>query len=239
LPRNGGERIGYGRGRARFGEMTLPAGPGPHPVAVVLHGGFWKRIYDRRLMWGVSEDLARRGFIAWNVEYRRVGWIGSGGWPGTCEDVTAAVEFLRHFDNVDLKRVVAVGHSAGGHLAAWLAGTNDQREVKIKAACAQAGVVDFEAGDADPRCSQNIRNFLGGADPADVPDADPARMDIKVPVLCVHGRDDGIVPVAVSEAFVEKQPLAELRVFGGEDHMGHIHAANRMWQAAAQWLTAV
>jgi dipeptidyl aminopeptidase/acylaminoacyl peptidase len=195
-------------------------------------------MYDRRLMWAVSQDMTRRGFAAWNVEFRRVGWVGTGGWPNTCEDVTEAVEHLQHFDGLDLKRVVAVGHSAGGHLAAWLAATNGNRKVRLRAACAQAGVVDFLTADTDQRCSQNIRRFLGG-DPQDFPQADPARMDIKIPVLCVHGRDDAIVPLRVSEAFVNVQPLAELQAFLGEDHMGHIHPENRMWQAAAEWLTAV
>ena len=68
----------------------------------------------------LARDLAARGFAAWNIEYRRVGQEG-GGWPGTLEDVAAAADAVPGLDGVDPSRVVTVGHSAGGHLALWLA----------------------------------------------------------------------------------------------------------------------
>ncbi len=104
-------------------ELHLPSGPGPHPVAIVLHGGSWRAGYDRRVMRPVCRDLVRRGWGAWNVEYRRMGGGQGGGWPATFEDVAAAVDALAGCDErVDLERVVLLGHSAGGHLALWAAG---------------------------------------------------------------------------------------------------------------------
>ena len=102
---------------------TCRAAPGPFPVAVVLHGGSWRAGYDRRVMRPVCRDLVRRGWAAWNVEYRRVGGGQDGGWPVTFEDVAAGIDALSGADSrLDLGRVVLLGHSAGGHLALWAAG---------------------------------------------------------------------------------------------------------------------
>ena len=114
----------YGPGPAQVGELWVPDGAGPHPVAVLLHGGFWRASYDHTLMEPLAADLVGQGWAAWNVEYRRVGMTG-GGWPGTFDDVAAAVDLLarlgREAPGLDLGRVVPIGHSAGGHLALWCA----------------------------------------------------------------------------------------------------------------------
>ena len=108
----------YDSGPSQLGELFLPSGAGPHPVAVVLHGGYWRARYDRSLMTNVCVDLAAHGLAAWNLEYRRVG--GGGGWPETFLDVAAGVDPLAQLDApLDLGRVLAVGHSAGGQLALW------------------------------------------------------------------------------------------------------------------------
>ncbi|GIH14738.1 alpha/beta hydrolase [Rugosimonospora africana] len=96
----------------------------PAPVVVLVHGGYWRDRYRLDLMHAMAADLASRGFAVWNVEYRRVGSPG-GGWPGTFLDVAAAFDALadlagRH--RLDLSRIAAVGHSAGGHLALWACG---------------------------------------------------------------------------------------------------------------------
>ena len=113
----------YGPGADRFGELWRPAGDGPWPVVVLLHGGFWRAQRTLELMRPLAADLAGRGFAAWNLEYRRVGQPG-GGWPGTCEDVAAGLDHLARLagrEPLDLDRLVVAGHSAGGHLALWSA----------------------------------------------------------------------------------------------------------------------
>ncbi len=145
------ERHPYGTARSQYGELFLPAGRGPWPVAVVLHGGFWRAQYGRRLMRPLCADLAARGWAAFNVEYRRLGRLSGGGFPRTLDDVAAAVDHLADLPPhkrcqppfmFDLARVVAIGHSAGGQLAAWLA-TRDAPRVPVTAVVAQAGVVDL------------------------------------------------------------------------------------------------
>ena len=113
-------QIAYGDHPDQVGNLHLPLGEGPWPTVVLVHGGFWKWGWDRTLMTRLAHDLANRGFAVWNIEYRRVGQEG-GGWPGTFEDVAAAVDGIAGLDGVDAGRVVTIGHSAGGHLALWLA----------------------------------------------------------------------------------------------------------------------
>src|SRR5579872_3790642 len=116
-------RLAYGTEKLHFGELHLPATAGLHPVAIVIHGGFWHIPYDYTLMTGLADDLAARGIAAWNIEYRRIG-DPNGGWPNTLLDVASAADFVRVIAEryqLDLQRVVPIGHSAGGHLALWLA----------------------------------------------------------------------------------------------------------------------
>ena len=128
---DGAARIAYGSDPLQFGELRLPATKGPHPVAIVVHGGCWlnqlgtmdKRAVAMDNMRPVAAALADIGVATWNVEYRRLGDSG-GGWPGTFRDVAQAADFVRTLAReqaLDLSRVISVGHSAGGHLAVWLA----------------------------------------------------------------------------------------------------------------------
>ena len=108
----------------------VPDGAGPHPVAVLFHGGFWYHAWERDLMDGLALDLARRGIAAWNVEYRRVG--AGGGWPATGEDAARAADHLLALAPVyelDLGRVAVLGHSAGAQLALWVAARGRRGEV--------------------------------------------------------------------------------------------------------------
>lgn len=116
--------IAYGVAPQQVGDLRKPAGTGPFPVAVVIHGGCWRADFDNRLSTSAfAEALGKRGFATWNIEYRRLGDAG-GGWPGTFEDIGAAVDKLSGIaaeHRLDLSRVVIVGHSAGAHLALWAA----------------------------------------------------------------------------------------------------------------------
>ena len=117
-----GQQLAYGENPAQFGELRLPAGPGPHPVAVMIHGGCWLQDYDLAYFRHIAQAAADLGWASWNIEYRRVG--GDGGWPQTFEDVADAIDHLRVLaasQPIALDQVIAVGHSAGAQLALWAA----------------------------------------------------------------------------------------------------------------------
>jgi dipeptidyl aminopeptidase/acylaminoacyl peptidase len=218
-----------------MGELWLPHGGGPHPVAVLIHGGFWRARYGRDLEHALARDLMARGWAAWNVEYRRLG--DGGGWPHTFDDVAAAIEALP----VDAPRVVAIGHSAGGQLAAWAA-----TRVPLDGVVSQAGALDlhelFRLGTSD----HVVRSLLGGA-PDEVPErydaASPARrLPLGVPTLLVHGALDGDVPPHVSREFAAAARAAgdECTLVEVEDegHYEHLEPGSRCWEAVVEWLTS-
>lgn len=118
------QRIQVGSDSLQFADLWLPDGDGPHPVAIVIHGGCWLSTYPGVVLTNpIAEALAEEGLAVWNIEYRRLGNHG-GGYPGTFLDVANAADHLREIANdfdLDLERIISSGHSAGGHLATWLA----------------------------------------------------------------------------------------------------------------------
>lgn len=233
------ERHRYGPHRCHRADLHVPRGPGPHPVTVTIHGGYWRARYGRRLMRAVAADLARRGHAAWNIEYRRLGRAQGGGWPATFDDVAAAVDHLAELgdDRLDLSSVTAIGHSAGGQLALWAAARVSPR-VGIQRVAAQAAPSDLAAADA-------ARELLGGG-PSEVPEryaaADPMRLlPLPVPVLMIHGSDDETVAVTRSRDYVEAAQRAggevELVELASAGHRAHIDPRTEAWRAVARWVT--
>ena len=198
-------RYTYGAHPSQYAEVTLPAGPNPAPVVVVIHGGYWSASYGAELGRPLAADLVGRGFAAVNVEYRRVG--DGGGWPETGQDIAAAVDALRaRSTGMDLNRVVALGHSAGGQLAGWLAARRGGA-VALTGVVLQAGVLDLVRGSAEGLGGGAIDAYLGGS-PTEKPDAyaqaSPiALLPLGVPSICVHGTSDTLVPLRQSQDFVE------------------------------------
>jgi acetyl esterase/lipase len=196
---------------------------------VLIHGGFWRDRYDLTLMDALCADLAARGWAAWNIEYRRLG--NGGGVPQTLDDVSAAIDLLAELD-VDRSRVVTIGHSAGGHLAAWAA-TRENPRVAVTGVVSQAGVLDLRRAEELNLSDGVARQFLGGQ-PSEL--ASPIeRLPLGVPALLTHGGRDDIVPVEISEAFAQASG-ATLIVEPDEDHFGHLDPGNPLWKAVIGWL---
>ena len=154
-------RVVYGPEPLQFGDLRLPAGAGPHPVVMMIHGGYWQAIYNLTHAGHLCVDLAAHGIATWNVEYRRIGDPG-GGWPGAFDDVRLALthlSVLRAQYPLDLSRVVVMGHSAGGHLALLCA---REAAVPVRAVVSLSGVVDLRATDRQGDDNGLITRMLGG-----------------------------------------------------------------------------
>lgn len=253
------QTLRYGEDQSQFVELTLPVSASrPLPVAVVIHGGFWRSAYALDLGRPLAATLPDRGWAALNIEYRRVG--NGGGYPATLDDVAAAIDLLAVAGlaaarekglDLDLTRVVTIGHSAGGHLAAWAASRPGQDPgspgagpaVAVSGVVSQAGVLDLRASARDGLGADAAQAFLGG-DPDTVPErydeASPIqRLPLGVPTLCVHASADGNVPISQSERFVEAAETAgddaELSTVDG-DHFVVIEPRDRSWALVLDWL---
>ena len=236
------ERHAYGTDPAQFGELSRPTGASRGTV-VVVHGGFWRARYDLSLGRPLAADLVARGHTVWNLEYRRVG--NGGGWPTTFADVAAGIDKLLDLD-VDTAAVVAVGHSAGGHLATWVAGRGKlapgapgaRPRVQVTGVVSQAGVLDLVSCARDGVGGTAAIDLMGGH-PHEVPEryrlGDPlAAVPLTAPVLCVHARGDDSVPFSQSVDYVAAASragaTARLHEVPG-DHFTVIDPSGTAWQA--------
>lgn len=212
------ERHSYGDHPDQYADLTLPHGD-PRGVAVLVHGGFWKPEYGIEYARPLVPSLVDAGWATWAIEYRR----GTGA-ADTLADVRAAVDALP----LKAATVVGIGHSAGGHLVTWAAAGGGLTHV-----VSQAGVLDLRAAYRDHLGDGAVERFLGHPPgPADE-GVDPILMlPIGVPVWCVHGRDDDVVPLSQSRSYV-----AAARAAGGHadlvevdgDHFVVVDPGSEAW----------
>ncbi|HHX85894.1 MAG TPA: alpha/beta hydrolase [Actinomycetales bacterium] len=239
-----------------FGDLYLPDSANPAlPVVVLIHGGGWKDALGLTYLENHARDLASFDVAVWNIEYRRVD--SGGGWPTTVADACRAVDHLAEVsrqvgDRLDLTRVVVTGHSAGGHLALWIAGRarlssslpGSRPVVPVSGCVSLAGVADLllaeKAGD------HYVADLLGGRPDARhqrYVDASPVtHLPTGIPVLCAHGRDDTVVLPDQSEHYVRLarqagDPARLLHVAGGHDPWGDI--SGEAWHQTREPLLAM
>ncbi len=213
------KRLSYGPNELHYADLRMPHGEGPHPLCIVIHGGFWRDRYDLEHLGHLCTDLTRRGIATWSLEYRRIGQEG-GGWPGTLEDVALATDYVRYLAeeyNLDLERVVTTGHSAGGHLALWLAARPrlDHQDplfkpdpLPLRAAISLAGVSNLEQAFKLNLSKGAVRELMGGS-PAEYPEryagASPfALLPLGVRQILIHGTADVNVPFEISRDYTAK-----------------------------------
>jgi acetyl esterase/lipase len=212
-------RLAYGPEPLQFGDLRLPRAERA-PLAVVIHGGYWKATYNLIHTGHMCRALTEAGIATWNVEYRSVG-VPEGAWPVAGEDVALAVEFVRELP-VDQARVVLVGHSAGGQLALW-AGKRTQLPV-----VALAPVSDVRESAARNGPDGAAAQFMTSEQFAD---GSPLELlPLGVPQIVIHGTADDGVPYAMSERYVEAAAgEAQLVTLEGSGHFELIDPLASPW----------
>ena len=229
-------RIAYSRGEFQVGDLRVPSGRGPHPVAIVIHGGYWRARYDLKEVEHLCEAVTRQGLATWSLEYRRIGNPG-GGWPGTLDDVrtgAAHLEKIATERSLDLKRVVAMGHSAGGHLVLWLA---KQNAIALRGIVALAPVADLRRAWELKLSNTVVADLLGGS-PQDLSDRYQSASPIELVPLGVaqrvlHGTNDEVVPLEISRRYVaaakESGDDSKLIEVAGAGHFELIDPRSSAW----------
>lgn len=229
------QKISYGAADEQFIDLWLPSngGEAAAPVVVLIHGGCWLAQYDISHIRPLASAISDQGFAVWAIEYRRVGQPG-GGWPGTFLDIARAVDLLAEFTHplLDTRKIVFVGHSAGGQLALWAAGrsrlTGNQElyrdePVQPMGAIGLAAITDLADYAAGDNSCQKVVNPLMGGDPKQVPDrydqASPAELGSDVPLVLIQGGADRIVPGDQALAL----PEATTQLLSEAGHFDLIH----------------
>ncbi|UTF61627.1 alpha/beta hydrolase [Gilvimarinus sp. DA14] len=231
------EQISWGDGNSQFGNLYLPQKTERTflPVVVMIHGGCWSEPYGLVLQDALSRALAARGLAVWNIEYRRLG--GGGEWPALFDDVANAIDYVPQLAlkyPLDTSKVVSMGHSAGGHLALWLASRRNidagsplfrSNPQLLAGAISLAGVADLEAN----ACGDNAQRLIDAQalTPTTLQyrlsNTSPIKMlPTGIPTVLFSGTRDGIVVSSISEAYVEAATKAgdtsEHLLITGADH---------------------
>ncbi|GIL41522.1 alpha/beta hydrolase [Roseiterribacter gracilis] len=243
-------RIAYGSDPSQFVDLWLPDGPGPFPTVLMLHGGCWQAKVDTiGLTNYIADDLRKRGVAVWNIEYRSIDQAG-GGYPGTFQDVAAAADALRtHAAQYKLRtdKVVATGHSAGAHLALWLAARGKiaassplaaTDPLKLAAVVSIGGLPDLEAVQEAQGlgCGPDAIPLLIGAAKRTNPyhDTSPAALlPLGIPYWIVDGDKDTIAPVASGQSFYDKAiakgDKATMKILDQTGHFDLIAPETKAW----------
>jgi acetyl esterase/lipase len=259
-PPRADHRLPYGSLPLQFGDLWIPSGTKRRPVVVLVHGGWWKSAYDLGYAGFLCEAMRAQGVAVWSLEYRRVGDEG-GGWPGTMQDVAAGMDQVVKLAEVfplDTSRVIAAGHSAGGHLAFWLAGRHHiphksvlaepAPKIALKGVVGLAGAVDlrltidlggfFSFSNGGPA----VRALLGGS-PQDVPErfaaADPgALLPLGVPQILVQGSEDDQIPAGLpvrwQQSAQRQGDHVEVKIVPGADHFDVVDPETRAWPVSRE-----
>lgn len=205
--------LSYGANPRQIGELRLPANKGLHPVVIVLHGGCWSdKFADLRYTSAISDALRDLGYATWNMDYRGID-NKDGGWPGTFLDVAQGVDYLRSISkkyNLDLNKVLVIGHSAGGHLALWLGARHNlpsnspfyqANPLRLRGVIALGGVPDLRnfRSHGQETCGSDVVSALLGskeeAIEAHYRQASPMDMlPLKTQQILIYGTEDPVAP---------------------------------------------
>jgi acetyl esterase/lipase len=226
------------------------------PTAVLVHGGCWTKEFGGiRQLRNMAGALSARGIAVWNVEYRRVDEDG-GGYPGTYQDINAALDLLAArapASNLDLQRIVAVGHSAGGQLVQWMAGRSriaatsplfQPHPLPVREIVSLGGLADLRREEAliNSSCERAIVDLTGlpsAARPDVFSDTNAAElMPNGSHTVLITGELDTVSPPRVAHAYAARAALAgdraEVIIVPGASHYDEVAAGSPAWPALLQ-----
>ena len=251
-------QISYGPSPNQVAELRIPKTQEQHPVAIIIHGGCWtSRFASLNNTAALADALRNIGFATWNIEYRRIDNVG-GGWPGTFEDTASAADHLRNIKDtysLDLNRVIVIGHSAGGHLALWLAARDKLPKdsplyraapLKLRGVISLGGVPDlaeFRSQQSSQICGSDvIADLLGHTETeitAHYKETSPIELlPLGVPQILIYGTDDPVTPINIDNyvKYAQKKfsPIEFIKI----PHAGH-HEYNVpnsvIWPTIKKW----
>lgn len=229
-------RLPYGKHSEQFGDLYLPKSSNKsHPVIILIHGGCWQAQYGLSPLGLLSKALSNLGFAVWNLEFRRLG--NGGGWPITFEDIALGADYLKEIAkqySLDLSNVTTMGHSAGGHLALWLAGRHHLPEsshlynddhLRIHRVISLAGIPDLETGVTQNICRGACQELVGGL-PNEVPErylqASPHKLlPLNIPQYHLVGELDPIVPIGYLTPYIKTATQHDEVYFKVIPEIGH------------------
>ncbi len=219
-------------------DVYRPAGPGPYPVLIFIHGGSWTS-YPKPWFAPLGILLKARGILTVIPDYTL---YPHATYRQMAQEVAAAIAWtLEHAVEYggDPQRIFLAGHSAGGHLAGlvtcdprWLAEL-DHTTAALRGFIGLSGVYDVEAEYRFVARHRAARSLLQGifegekhfvyASPAQY-----VRPDLP-PILLIHGDRDDVVPYAISEAFHAALQAAgarsQLVCYSGMGHVDYLFQA--------------
>ncbi|GGG02448.1 hypothetical protein GCM10007304_15550 [Rhodococcoides trifolii] len=219
----------YGDHPDQYGDLRTPPGEGPHPVAVLIHGGSWRSQYRSDMLNDTAEDLTARGFATWNVEYR---CPDQHDWAATTSDVAAAISHVSSLPNVDLDRIAVIGHSAGGQLAMRAVADNPG---DIAVAVTLAGVLDLIEADSRAVDDGSVSNALGGRY-TDIPDvyhqsSPRQRLPMGVDLIVACATEDDLLPMSRDYAAAAARAGDSVDYIEGEgDHFAVVDPGTQIWK---------
>ncbi len=232
--------IEYGPASSQFGELFVPARAPARGAVLLIHGGCWRVQYGLDYVRPLAAALREEGIVVWSLEYRRLGEPG-GGWPGSFDDVVTGARCLPRIADqhgTDLESLVAVGHSAGGLMALWLAERlrRTGRCPPLTGVVGLSPVTDLETARTETACGDAVEEMFG--DPEDHAARYAAASPISTEASTLarhlfHGALDDLVPISQSERFVSKSSggnvsLVELQ---GAGHFEPVVPQGDSWDA--------
>ncbi len=229
-------KIAYGNHPEQFGELYLPKTKQPlYPVIILLHGGCWQAAYGLSPLGQLSKALTMLGFAVWNVEFRRLG--NGGGFPNTFKDVANGADFLKSIASkysLDINNVISMGHSAGGHLALWLAGRHHlphehslftKTALTLTNVVSLAGIPDLVEGVKQNICRGACEELVGGPPEVLLKEYQIASPHLLLPFNITHthlvGENDPIVPVEYLRTFINTAKQHDRVNFDIVPNIGH------------------